>query len=239
MPSPTRSTQFLQLPSPLRLVESCDEQSADVESELRTWNGPSPLHRTSNPLRSILKHRTPAADHEQEDDFHIEKEIVNRFEISVRRYRTSCCKALVCLEHISDWIHETPLNQHRCPSCMLPCVLNALCSKSPRPFSPATPAASISLGTKFERIILLALTLLQQQYTQLKALSVPITAAPPAPKNQPEPTDTKFDPDDEVYPDTEHTRILASSKFAMDVMETLVRVLSVAGLTLILFALLA
>ncbi|KAG6863666.1 hypothetical protein C0991_004282 [Blastosporella zonata] len=120
---------------------------------------------------------------------------------------------------------------------MFPCVLKALCTKSPRPFSPAPPAASISLGTKFERIILLAPTLLQQQYTQLKASSTPITAAPPAPKNQPELTQNKFDP--EVYHDTEHTRILASSKSAPDIMETSVRVLSVAGLTLILFALLA
>ncbi|KAG6915797.1 hypothetical protein DXG01_009798 [Tephrocybe rancida] len=216
---PSGPTRFRQLPSPLQLESIVDSDgqhtgsTLDLESGSGSWSGRPSLHRTSKPLPSILKRRPHAP--EQEDDFHSGEDTVNR-----------------C------WIHETPSDTHRCPSCVLPCILNAQRAPEPHPPTPAPQLSSLSdiLGPKSERILSLALVLLQQQYTRLN-FAQPITTQQAQPSSEPR-IHSLFDTDDETYPETEHSCVLASSKFVTDVMETSVRVLSIAGLTLVLFALL-
>ncbi|KAG6888115.1 hypothetical protein C0995_010623 [Termitomyces sp. Mi166 len=272
--APPQSARIRQPLSPLRQEviteghEPMDEHArkakltASTSVELDSGSLPTPrpsLHRTSKPLHSILKRKTQTTE-EREDAFHSGQEPENRFEISVVRYRTSCCKSIVSMEDISDvrvplypsfsslpplfylisrltehrqWIHETPSNVHRCPSCMLPCVLKALCTPTSSQSQSLLPA-SVSLGLKFERVLPLARSILRQQYAKIK-LALPS----PSPKHRPDPMYGIFDTDDETYPETEFTRVLSSSLFTTDVKETSMRLLSITGLTLVLLALLS
>ncbi|KAG5351024.1 hypothetical protein C0989_008252 [Termitomyces sp. Mn162] len=248
LPTSPRSIRFRRPSSPLRFEsiveghEPEDEQvtvskfttNPDVQSDLRPRLSLRPLtHRTSKPLPSILKRKARMTE-EREDELYSSRDFAHCFEISLIRYSTSCCESIVCLEHISDWIHETLSDVYRCPSCMLPCILNALHTIPNPSQSQALFSVTGSLGPNFERVLSLARALFEQQYAKIRfALS-----SPPS-KCQSVSTYRSFGTDDGMDPETEFKRILSSSFSTTYVMETSMRLLSITGLTLVLFALLS
>ncbi|KAF5377969.1 hypothetical protein D9615_006783 [Tricholomella constricta] len=239
-PPPPRSIRFRQPLSPLRLnsiTEGCELKlghssmptlpslAVDECSDAVSIGRPS-THRKSRPLVSILK-RKSLEDEERDED----KENDNRFEISVIPYRTSCCRTLVCIEHISDWLHESSSDGH-CPSCKAPCSLESNTHSHSK--TPATPrhvhVPEDSLSPRF---------FLQRRHAKKHPPPTPSATSSSSLTPAPRPSYTLFNTDDEAYPDTEHSLVLGSSLFSTAIYEIFIRVTSIASLTLFLCALLS
>ncbi|KAF8059574.1 hypothetical protein FPV67DRAFT_361783 [Lyophyllum atratum] len=207
--APSRTLRFSQPLSPLRLdsiVEGCEYQYGEKE-EPPAYEAPlagrtSP-HRTKRPLVSILKRKS----HLKNDSSTREKG-ANRFEISVIPYRSSCCRTVVCVEHITDSYLEEAASDGQCPSCKAPCT-----------FESSTRAVVLPTPRK-------------------AGVTSPLSPTPKAP-SQAHTTYAFFGDDDEGYPVTEHSIVLGSPMLSTDMSEGFVRVTSIAGMTLFLFALLS
>ncbi|RDB14911.1 hypothetical protein Hypma_016538 [Hypsizygus marmoreus] len=157
----------------------------------------------------------------------------NRFEISVISSRTSCCGTLVRVEHITDWWHGSSNSDGHCPSCKAPCSLRS----SEHQIAPPTSTQWQQSSPRSDR----ALPLLRRLY---KSPSFPALLPASAllsahtRRSSFDSSYTLFNTDDEAYPNTEHTLGLSSSLISTDIYEVVIRVTSIAGLTLFLYALL-
>lgn len=238
-PPPSRTIRFRQPLSPLRLssiVEGpeynlshdpiasalpCLTFEADREdgSEKSPFTGRASMHRSPVKPVSILKRKTHVDEVEEGDH---EEGREGCFRISVVRYRTFCCGTLVCMEHISDWLHDSSVDGY-CPSCWTPCALeleseSVACTKS----APAPPEVSVN-PTR-------SLFLLLRSHI--------MRPPPPTPPSS-QPTHIGFNIDDETYPESEQSPALGSLLMPIRVYEVFIRVASIIGLTLLLLALLS
>ncbi|KAG6827856.1 hypothetical protein H0H92_010246 [Tricholoma furcatifolium] len=239
---PRPRAPFRHRPTPLQIMTLADEGEHDhvkgdlkppayADMEIERQSRKPSLHRTSAPPSSILKRRSQKAE-QTEDEFQSGKETVNR--------------VVVVLEQIPDWIDESFFDDYRCPSCWRPCTLNAICPSPPPLRSPPPEYLFLSeaLGLKSERLLSLVVSLLQHQDSRLKPRKSTIPSSfAAAQENHEYPTSTythnmTFDPNDEIYPETEHSHVLSSSLFVMDIQEITITLLSIAGLMLLLFPLL-
>ncbi|GLB38788.1 hypothetical protein LshimejAT787_0506530 [Lyophyllum shimeji] len=230
-PQPARTIRFCKPLSTFRLesiMEGCENEKENKDGSASPpppFSGRLSPHRTSRPLASILKKATSCAKKSRHASDQGEKSVLHSFEISVIPYRSSCCRAVVCIEHITDWLDESFSDGH-CPTCNAPCTFESPPSPSSAPSSASAPSSPV-LSPKSEK------SLFSVRWTG--------DTDTPAPPYTPSPVSVSvYDDEGDGYPATEHSaRLGAPALLATDVSEGFVRVTSIAGLTLFLFALLS
>ncbi|KAF8074089.1 hypothetical protein FPV67DRAFT_1650785 [Lyophyllum atratum] len=118
-------------------------------------------------------------------------------------------RTVVCVEHITDSWLEEVASDGQCPSCKAPCT-----------FESSTRAVVLPTPRK-------------------AGVTSPLSSKPPPAPKQSHTTYAFFGDDEEGYPVTEHSIVLGSPMLSTDMSEGFVRVTSIAGMTLFLFALLS
>jgi hypothetical protein len=235
----SRSTSLRRRPFPLTLSsikEHPDPADLDAEDEAAAYQLkiiPEPDCRRQSRLPREKLVETRDIDN-------------SRFGVSLVLCRTSCCRTLVRVEQISDWLHDrgAPV-EGCCPSCKTYCFFESIPSLRPGPNLLQKPQSSPNLAL-LRRAILQRLKKDSLFSSPPPPVSLPIrrlySAVPPK-SGSPllrvilDSTYKLFDADNEEYPDTEHALVLGSSEFSTEMYEVSVRVTSIACLTLLLYAL--
>jgi len=221
-----------------------DSDASDLSSD----DLPSTVHlqlKLKKPqLRSILKRSQPVNDGSKSG---------NRYAITVVPYRSTCCKVIVRLEHLPEIpIHPAKAYNGQCPSCNTWGSLKSdhldaqhrQTSKMAHPIHSApSPSPKHSRHVQFAE---------QAMVFDISDSSLPISCIPaaskalapsscsiPPPRVSFDAIYSLFNTDfGEAYPDSEYSASLSSTTASSEMYDTFIRVMSVGGLTVLLYSVL-
>jgi len=236
-----------------------DSEASDLSSDDQSSAPLTPLLKHKKPqLRSILK-RSHSANNGSKG--------VTRLAISVASYHSACCGVVVRVERMSDTRTELNERfRGHCPSCSSACqlelkpaiaaivpegssMITQLSAKITEASSSERPSKSHGRKVQFAKFPTIlspqpAPGMSTEEFPLTTVTSHASSSCTISPQRVAFDAIYSFFNQDftevygEVYPDSEHTDVLSSSVVSTDLYETFVRVMSVGGLTVLLYAVL-